>query len=418
MLYNALPLILFMPYARKFFENLVIVKSGVNNLNAFEKAMLLLSQCRNTHLQLFVMSTIYEILVKPTFMAVKDTEEINNIQDVIKLTTMVDQIIYCGKQNTNNFIDGLISSIYQHDMTREQKIFLILSSKIIEDYLRDDAVRKDNEGDYNNLCQVLNIMVSKLPKHEQAKWRVLHKEKDEWSRDVLNTMMKTVLDEIKSLHIRRTKNMRKGGEILTLSAKEIDDLSHVPVHNDRIEETFGKYSQYGAVARNSNNTTRQTIAMMKVNKLNNYLDDLKEQGRLDDVMNNVVKTAPKYQQKIQQKDDKIEKDRAAHLAQTIQHAKMKTTMKYQKAKECFEKTKDRITKKDVEDQIATLKTKASRVKYYKSILNNYKQVQELKNEIEEELNIKLTWSEHGKNKSEDILKQYVYTIIDYFQPGQ
>jgi hypothetical protein len=272
--------------------------------------------------------------------------------------------------------------------------------------------------DNQNLYQVLELMVSKLPKHEQSKWRVLHQEKDEWSRDVLNNMMKTVLQEIQSLHVRRTKNVRKGGEILSLSTKEIDELSHVPVHNDRIEETFGKYSQYGAVARNSNILTRQSIAMSQVNKLNDYIDDLKDQGRLDDVINNVVKMAPEYKQQMQQKDDKIERDRAAHLAETIQHAKMKSSMKYQKAKECFEKTKDRITKKDVDDQIATLRTKASRVNYYKSILNNYKQVQELKKEIEEELNIKLTWSEHGKNKSEDILKQYVYTIIDYFQPGQ
>ena len=428
-LYNAPLLLLFMNYARLFFENLVIVKGGENKLNKFEVEMLKLCRCRETHLQLLVMSVLYEILIKPTFMAIKSTEEIKNISDAVQLVVYVDQLLYSAKENTANFIDGMVPTMFEDDFSEDEKGFRILSSTLVSDYLNDDEDEVDDDDQINekpivsednrNLRQVLEeIYLPTLSKHDQAKWRVLHQEADRNSRQVMEEMMKVVLVEIEILHIRRTNYLRKGSELMKLSKDKIAELSCAPVHNDRIEESFGKYTQYHSIARNSSINTKETIVLSKINNLNGYLDQLEEEERVDKVIENAVSWRSDYVKEEAKKDMDVEKERAELLAKSIENAKQKSRMKHQQQEESLAKTKNRITKEDVDAHVRSLRTKKERVQYYKSILDNYKKVQELKEEIETKLKIKLTWSEGGKTKTEDTFKNYVYSIIDYYQPGR
>ena len=421
-LYNASLLLLFMNHARLFFENLVIIKGGEDKLNRFEEEMMKLCRCRETNLELLIMSIIYEYLVKPTFLAIKATEEIKNIRDGIKLVNMVDQILYVGQQNTTAFIDGIMPTMFEEDMTQEQKIFRIMSSTIMNDYLKENSDEMDIEPklsqDNYNISQMLVEMVPTLPKHEQATWQVLHQEADKDSRHVMENMMQDVLNEIKILHTRRTQYLRKGSELFELSKQEIDELGSSPVDNDNIEASFGKYSQYGNMARNSNNNTRQIVAMSQVNDLRDYLDELEEDGKLDKIIDNTVSFTSKYVQEAAKKDMEIEKERAELLKKSVQQAKIKSSLKHKQTQESLAKAKTRITKEDVNFHINTLNTKHERIQYYKSILNNYKKVEQLKKEIEEKLKIKLTWSEGRKQKNDIVLKGYVDSIIDYYQPEE
>ena len=427
-MYNAALLILFMQSARLFFENVVILKGGESELNKFEIEMLKLCKCRQTHLQLLIMSTIYEIFIKPVFMAIKATEEIKTITDAIKLVLFVDQLLHSGQNIIANFIDGMLPTMFEDELSLEEKEFRIFSSKIVNDYLKDDESEGDDyqnndkpilSKDNHNLSQLLEeLYLPIVGKHDQAKWRVLHQEQDINSRLMVENMMRTTLDEIKTLHVRRTNYLREGSKILSLSKKEIEELSCAPVHNDRIEESFGKYSQYHSTARNSNINTKETMVMSQINNLNGYLNELEEKERLNLIIGNAVNWRKEYQQEKAKKYMKLEREKAEIFEKSIENAKLKLSMKHKQEEESLAKTKIPITKQDVELHIGTLRTKKARIEYYKSILDNYKKVDTLKEEIETKLKIKLTWSEGGKTKSEDTFKQCVYSIIDYYQPGQ
>ena len=358
---NSQELIIFQSDAKNYFQNLVLMKGGVNKLNKLEQKLIKLTQCRNTHLQWEVMFTFYNNLTKPIFMRLKDSNKIKSVVQSKQLVKEIDIYIMALTKNPESLIQGCILPIYDADdyVTLDQIMLRVVSSTYIAKYL--------NEEDRESIVEACRKWAKELPAEDQARFQVLHEEADEYSMNVATNMTLLSLQQLKILHDRRTEHLNKNGTIGGMSDDELESkFNQVNLDNDVCESAVGGYKQVKTVAPNS---THHTAAIKTAAKQNNVIEEAREWNHHPELR----KRGREMLKEQQEERKKMQYDRKERWVNELKQKQEKEAKKAKQIQDYQDQVNEMKDMNKINQQLLKYsKNKTNRIKYIKSLLNNYK----------------------------------------------